>query len=55
MFNLSEISKILEINLPHSPMYLLWTYTVCCEAIKERSIDFSFAAKAFENISRSVF
>ena len=40
MFNLSEISKISEINLPVSP---------------DRSIDFSFAAKAFEKILDQYF
>ena len=60
MFNLWEdiryiSSKISEINLLPSPMYLFWKYAVYCEAIRDGSTVFSFAAKAFENLFRSVF
>ena len=48
MLNLSDIFKILEINLPASPMYLFRTWAVCCEAIRDRSTDFSFVAKDYE-------
>ena len=55
MLNLSEITKISEIHLPASPMYLFWTQTVCLKAIRDVSTAFSFAAKAFDKIFRSVF
>ena len=51
MLNLSEISKISEISLPPLPMYLCWTYAVCCKAIRDGSADFSFAATAFNLLS----
>ena len=48
MFSLSEIPNILNINLPPSPMYLVWAKGVCYETIRDRSTDFSFTAKTFE-------
>ena len=50
MLNLSEISKISEINLLASPMYLCWTLAVCCEVKRDGRTDFSFAANAFEKL-----
>ena len=47
MFYLSKITKISEIDLVLSAMYLSWTYAFCCEARTGGSTDFSFAAKAF--------
>ena len=48
MFNLSKITKISEIDLVPSTMYLSWTYAFCSEARTGGNTDFSFAAKAFE-------
>ena len=47
-----EISKTSKINLPASPNNLFWILAVCSE---EKSRAFSFTAKAFNEILRSVF
>ena len=48
MFYLSKITKISEIDLVLSAMYLSWRYAFCSEARTGGSTDFSFAAKTFE-------
>ena len=55
MSNISKISKISEINLSPSMLYLFWTYTVCCKAIRNESTDFNVATEAYEKIFRLVF
>ena len=44
-----------DTNLRLSPIWLFFTYAVCCEEIKSSRTFFSFSERAFDIIFRSTF